>query len=535
MFFYCARASNVGADLMQQQRGRAGDSLESDLRQLRSSPSAGPAAGGRGSRWGKAAGVLLAASGVVAVVVCMASVASLRGDVKGFQAEVAAVEKSPTGGGHPAADGHDLVYCTVRGDDACFGKQIEGTGGSTTKPAAPPAPPTPFSRCGSDGSCSKGICDRNAGLCSACWHDGDCSVGFYCNHGDYYGWDPTIRGFCEQCEGLRSGPFDDSSAICGDPTSNHRPGAKLDCCDEAFLRQCPSDPGQCKGCTTIGNCPASTFCTTLRKPGLNTTANRCISCSAVVEQESFGPEVTCSPAFLKICPKDPALCVPQGRLKCTSHADCPKGVGTNSQDSNFFTGSYCANGQCAYCGHDADSETLCDGIGGDCCSAEFQAQCPTDPFHCKACKSHADCPKVHAQPPDGSSSSQWSEYCAKGGNCASCGSNITALVCDAFDDQCCTQAFIERCNGVLDDNGQPLSDLHKCGSSSGDPSPVFGSFEWKLSWAIKRGCTDAGSAAYAETSTCNGGKNVGGTLGPGYMDQAATMRTRLLVLPALLY
>eukprot|EP01047_Picozoa_sp_COSAG01_P098040 COSAG01_NODE_28281_length_665_cov_0.431095_2_plen_104_part_01 len=88
-------------------------------------------------------------------------------------------------------------------------------------------------------------------------------------------------------------------------------------------------------------------------------------------------------------------------------------------------------------------------------------------------------------------------------------------MCDAFDDKCCTQTFIGQCGS---------EDLHHCGSSAGDtdqPSPVFGSFEWKLSWAVKHGCTDAGSAAYVEPTTCTGGKD-GSPLEPG-------MRTKLLV------
>jgi hypothetical protein len=111
----------------------------------------------------------------------------------------------------------------------------------------------------------------------------------------------------------------------------------------------------------------------------------------------------------------------------------------------------------------------------------------------------------------------YSEYCAKGGHCASCGSNITALVCDAFDDKCCTQTFIGQCGGN--------PDLHHCASSS---VGITGSFEWKLSWAVKHGCTDAGSAAYVEPTTCTGDKD-GSPLEPGIM------RTKLLVCSLSIY
>ena len=226
----------------------------------------------------------------------------------------------------------------------------------------------------------------------------------------------------------------------------------------------------------------------------------------------------CTPAFLKACPKDPSKCGVTGKLNCTSHSDCPKGNGIVAADPDFFVGEYCVAGKCEMCDRrfpedPSDPLGQCDGIGGDCCSAEFQAQCPTDPYHCKACKSHADCPTGANISTIHNSQVKWSEYCAKGGQCASCGSNITALVCDAFDDKCCTQTFIEQCGG-----GGAREDLHHCGSSS---VGITGSFEWKLSWAVKHGCTDAGSAAYVEPTTCTGSKD-------GSQSETS-MRTKLLV------
>ena len=470
--------------------------------------------------------MLLAASAVAAVAACIISVVSLRGDVDGFQAQLNEVQNSPTGGG----GGRDLVYCTVRGDDACFGKQIGGAdsqGAAPTPLQASPPPPTEFPRCSSDGSCHKGICNRQTGLCSECWNDGDCSIGHYCKHGPSADdWVPNRRGTCELCEGLRAHVNGE------DPGCDVLPDGM--CCEEAFLRQCPSDPGNCKGCKTNADCPASTFCGHYTDDrgiaAINATCSPCASpfgdsgdndptaCDALDKD-------CCSPAFLKACPKDPARCWAFGVLTCKSHSDCPKGVGTRSGDPEFFSGEYCVAGKCELCirAQMASSIVACDGIGGDCCSAEFQAQCPTDPFHCKACKSHADCPTGVSVAPfnrfgrlDPNDRVAYSEYCAKGGHCASCGSNITALVCDAFDDKCCTQTFIGQCGGN--------PDLHHCASSS---VGITGSFEWKLSWAVKHGCTDAGSAAYVEPTTCTGDKD-GSPLEPG-------MRTKLLVCSLSIY
>jgi hypothetical protein len=146
----------------------------------------------------------------------------------------------------------------------------------------------------------------------------------------------------------------------------------------------------------------------------------------------------------------------------------------------------------------------CDGVNNDCCSASFQDQCSHDPWQCKACTKHSDCPRqgaaCHVDDTSRCDSFHEPDFCTAGGQCKSC-SNTTAVNTN-FDKNCCSKDFISTCP----------RDPHDCG-----PHEIAGSFEWKLTWAAAAGCKDVGSVAY-----------VGGT------DSTQGVRTMLQVCPAAL-
>ena len=150
-----------------------------------------------------------------------------------------------------------------------------------------------------------------------------------------------------------------------------------------------------------------------------------------------------------------------------------------------------------------NGELRCDGVGGDCCSANFQHQCQADPYQCKACTKHTDCPRNNGP-----------EFCSSSG-CSSCANTerVNSTYCGAFDHKCCSESFISTCSV----DGSPPDDPHQCGPP-GQQQPanlnlIAGSFEWKLSWAAAHGCRDV---AYVS----------GGT-----DDPAAGVRTMLQVCP----
>eukprot|EP01046_Picozoa_sp_COSAG06_P042685 COSAG06_NODE_5475_length_3456_cov_1.631814_4_plen_335_part_01 len=74
----------------------------------------------------------------------------------------------------------------------------------------------------------------------------------------------------------------------------------------------------------------------------------------------------------------PLLRAPRsGGASCAADGDCPLDQYCDSTGSCF---------ECSYI-----SPTNCDDASGDCCSAAFRTQCPTNPAGCKYCERDGDC------------------------------------------------------------------------------------------------------------------------------------------------
>ena len=60
-------------------------------------------------------------------------------------------------------------------------------------------------------------------------------------------------------------------------------------------------------------------------------------------------------------------------VSCAAQSDCP-------------AWQYCDNTHgCYACSYLADPKTKCDALGGDCCSAGYRKQCPSNPMECATC------------------------------------------------------------------------------------------------------------------------------------------------------
>jgi hypothetical protein len=109
---------------------------------------------------------------------------------------------------------------------------------------------------------------------------------------------------------------------------------------------------------------------------------------------------------------------------CTMPADCP----ARQYCDGYHDGKKSKSGLCSDC--DYITPSRCDAVGGDCCSAAFLAQCPSNPHRCagEPCAKHADCTR--------------SQYCDLLGACSDC--SYLTTKCDAVDRDCCSVAFLDQ-------------------------------------------------------------------------------------------
>jgi hypothetical protein len=177
----------------------------------------------------------------------------------------------------------------------------------------------------------------------SCGTDADCQVGKFCGN--------SAHGpVCLDCSVV-------SSTHCYDLSG--------DCCSVTFRTQCPSNPAECK-CQADGDCPMGEFCA--RTLSGTTGCYSCEENSPATCYDISGD--CCSASFRAQCPTNPAAC-------CVADVDCP-------------LGEYCSRGSsCVDCSN--VSPTVCPDISGDCCSATFRTQCPTNPRQCE-CEVNYDCP-----------------------------------------------------------------------------------------------------------------------------------------------
>lgn len=460
-------------------------SLQSDLDQLTSAPLLGATGSGKHGRCATNCLRLAVGGGlfscVAAVLMCTGLLWSVRGEVKRLGGVPYDSGANPSPSHIPPGPTAPTVHCTIRGDDPCFGVSVppspasSGSSSTGTEPQQDELGPEQI-------LALSGVYpepEPDPGTCNST--DYSCPPGRFCAGFEHPSTGVDIYE-CVSCD-LGNAPSRD--------LPNFRPAREgsVDFCDPTFFKACPHvDPsGQLYRLVSCKPCKQHSDCPTFHKFPPQSVK--------LPDGSSTGPfQYTQQSEY---CRKDPSsntstctLCLgyPNGDLPASKPMDPGRHPGSNN----------------------LPSLRDCDGVHEDCCSASFQHQCPHDPWQCKACTKHSDCPGQgaacggHLDTNGNCKDVHSPEFCTDAGQCRSC-SNITAInttSCPAFDKNCCSKDFISTCP----------TDPHNCG-----PREIAGSFEWKLTWAAAAGCKDVGSVAY-----------VGGT------DSTQGVRTMLQVCPAAL-